>query len=66
LKAASRTAGAGVIAPELFMEFFVPVHDAESALYVRLGREALPALTGDLEKTGCLDRRIDLSYGLRG
>ena len=41
------------------------MHDAETALYARLGRKTFATFAGDLEKTSCLDRMIDLPYGLR-
>jgi len=47
-------------------KFLVPMYDAEPALDLRLGRETFATFVGDLEKTGCLDRTIDLPYGLRG
>ena len=66
MKAASRPAWARVIAPKLFAKLLVPMHDAESALDLRLGWESFPTFAGVLEKTGCLDRTIDLPYCLRG
>src|ERR1700733_12264594 len=56
---------AAVIATELLLKLLFAMHDAESALHACLGRKTFATFTGDLEKTGCLDRMIDLPYGLR-
>jgi hypothetical protein len=49
LKSPAREAWAWVVATELFAELLVAAHDALSAFDPSLGREALPAFTGDLE-----------------
>jgi hypothetical protein len=41
------------------------MHDAKPALHVRFGWKSFATFAGDLEKTGCPDRMIDLPYGLR-
>jgi hypothetical protein len=54
LKPATRAARARIVASESLAQLLVSVHDADSALHLRLGREALPTFAGDLEKTDCL------------
>ena len=49
LKPFSRTAGARIIAPQLFEQFFVTMHDAQAAFDLTFGREALPPLAHDLK-----------------
>ena len=51
LKPATGTAGAWIIAAELLNELLVTAYDAIAALDASLGREALTALTRDLEST---------------
>ena len=66
MKAASGAARTWVIPPELFAKLLVPVHNAQAAFHLRLGREAPAPFAGDVEKTGRLDRTVDLPYDLRG
>jgi hypothetical protein len=49
LKAASRTARAEVVATELLDEQLVPVNDAQAALDLCLGGEAIAPFAGDFE-----------------
>jgi hypothetical protein len=42
------------------------MHDADAAPYLRFRREAFATFAGDLEKTGCPDRTIDVPYDLQG
>jgi hypothetical protein len=49
LKSPARQARAWIIAAELISELLVAADDARSAFDLRLGREALPTFTGDLE-----------------
>jgi hypothetical protein len=51
LKSPPGTARAGVVATELLEKFLVAAHDAVATLDASLGREALSALTRDLEST---------------
>jgi hypothetical protein len=45
----SRSARTWIVAAELFDEFLIAMHEAETASDLRLGREALSTLAGDLE-----------------
>ena len=49
LKAAARTAGAQVIATELFLQFLLAVHDLPAALHLNLRREASATFAGPLK-----------------
>jgi hypothetical protein len=49
LKPTRGAAWAGVVPAQLLYQLLVAAHHAMAALHARLGREALPALTGDLE-----------------
>jgi len=53
LKPAPGTAGAWIVAAELFEKLFIPVHDAMPAFDSGFGRVALPTLARGLEtRTG--------------
>jgi hypothetical protein len=58
LKPAAGSTDTGIVAAELFQQFFVAVDDAIAALHVRFGRETAPALTASLESSA--SRRIRL------
>jgi hypothetical protein len=49
LKPFSGTAGAGIIASQLFEQFFVAMHDAQAAFDQGFGGEALAPLAHDLK-----------------
>jgi hypothetical protein len=57
LKAFVRTAGARIVAPKLFDEFFVAMNDPDATLHVGFGREASATLTRALESRVDLSRR---------
>ena len=53
LEALATSAGAEIVATELFLKEFVSMHDANPASYLRFGWEALSSLAHRLEKNGC-------------
>ena len=52
LKPAGGTARTGIVAAELFPQFFVAMNDAEAAFDLCFRRETFTALAGALEKRG--------------
>jgi hypothetical protein len=50
LKAPAGTAGTRILAAKFFCEFFVAMHDPETALDVRFGWESFAALATALER----------------
>jgi hypothetical protein len=49
LKRPPGVAWARIVSTEFFQQFFITMYNPESLLHLRLGWEAVPALTGDLE-----------------
>jgi hypothetical protein len=66
LKPASRSARAGIIAPELFAEFLITVNDSQTFPDASLGRETFAPFAGDFEKMERLRVDFDLPYFLLG
>lgn len=62
LKPTGRSAGAEVVATELFLKLFDAVNNAIAALHMCFGCESLAALTGALESKGRFRGRIAVSY----
>ena len=60
LKPAPGTAGAEVVAPELFGEFLLTVDDAESFLDAGFGWETSPTFADDFERV--MRVRVDVGF----